>query len=379
MKIQSFELERYFARHEFSARYLLSSSDCESLSLLEIVELADKETIELWVDLKFGYTESLGHPLLRQTVAELYEGIEPDDVLIVIPEEGIFLFMHALLEPGDHVISTFPGYQSLYEVARSIGCDVSYWQPEEERGWHFDVDRFRELVRPETKLAVINFPHNPTGFVPPVDEYKDLVRLVEERGIYLLSDEMYRFLEIAPDTTLPAGCELYEKAFSLSGLSKSFGLPGLRIGWIVSRDRGIQANMSRLKDYTTICASAPSEILAIIALRNRQFIVDSQMRRIRRNIEILDSFFEEYGDCFEWNRPLGGSIGFPRLRASEGATDFCETLVRRTGVMLVPSSIFHYGDNHVRIGFGRENLPEVINILEAYLDQHYRQDAESVS
>ena len=371
MKIQPFELERYFARHEFSARYLLSSSDCESLSLLELLEVAHEENIELWIDLKLGYTESSGHPVLRQSISETYKGISADDVLVVVPEEGIFLFMHALLRPGDHIVCTFPGYQSLYEIARSIGCDVSYWEPDEEKGWDFDLDLLGGMLRPNTRLVVVNFPHNPTGFVPSPEQYTRLVDLVSGRGIHLLSDEMYRLLEINQESTLPAGCELYQYAHSLSGLSKSYGLPGLRIGWIATQDRELLARIAALKDYTTICASAPSEILAIFALANRESIVSGHRQRITRNLAILDGFFADYGDFLQWNKPLGGSIGFPRLLLRKGATEFCNALVEDTGIMLAPSSVFHYGDSHVRFGFGRENLPEVIDYFKEYLDQHY--------
>lgn len=372
MKIETFGLERYFAKHEFSARYLLSSSDCESLSLLELLEMAHKERIELWVDLRFGYTESMGHPKLRQAIAEIYQDHSADDILVVVPEEGIFLLMHALLQPGDHVICTFPGYQSLYEIARSIGCDVSLWKPIEEEGWYFNMDQLKQLFRPDTKLVVVNFPHNPTGCVPSAENYSSLINLVSQRGIYLLSDEMYRYLEIDEVNRLPAGCELYPKAISLSGLSKSFGLPGLRIGWIATHDRELLARMSALKDYTTICASAPSEILAIFALMNRDSIISGHLQRIVRNLGVLDDFFKDFGDCFQWNRPLGGSICFPRVLLPEGATKFCDELVENTGIMLVPSSVFQYGDDHVRMGFGRDNLPEVIDNFQRYLDQRYR-------
>ncbi len=372
MKIPTFELERYFAKHEFSARYLLSSSDCESLSLLEIIELADKEKIHLWVDLKLGYTESAGHPLLREEIAKEYQRVMADDVLVLVPEEGIFLLMHSLLGPGDHVVCTFPGYQSLYDIARSIGCEVSFWQPEEKLGWDFKLSRLQGLLQPNTKLVVVNFPHNPTGYVPSEEEYRKLIELVANRGIHLLSDEMYRHLEIAPVSTLPAGCDLYERAHSLSGLSKSYGLPGLRIGWVASRDEEMLRRMAKLRDYTTICASAPSEILAIYALQNREIIIREQLERLYRNLDLLDAFFGEYDDCLSWSRPKGGSVGFPRLLISGGATDFCDRLVRKTGIMLVPSSVFQFGDSHVRFGFGRENLPVVIDVFKSYLDHLYR-------
>jgi aspartate/methionine/tyrosine aminotransferase len=372
MKIAPFALERYFARHEFTARYLLSSSDCEAFPMSELIAVADPETSRMWEGLRLGYTESLGHPLLRQTVAEIYEGIEPDDVLVVVPEEGIFLLMHALLEPGDHVICTFPAYQSLHEVSRSIGCEVSTWEPAEDKGWRFDMGQLEQMLRADTKLVVANFPHNPTGHIPSKDDFGELVEMVQRRGIFLLSDEMFRFLEVEEGATLPSGCELYERAFSLFGLSKTFGMPGLRMGWVVSRNKEVLERMAVLKDYTTICHNAPSEILAVIALRNRDAIIEQQLKRVQRNIDVLESFFADYGDCLRWVKPVGGSICFPRLLVEESASVFCEDLVAETGIMLVPSSLFHFGDNHVRIGFGREDLPEVVRRFADHLDRRFR-------
>jgi aspartate/methionine/tyrosine aminotransferase len=371
MKIQPFEIERYFAAHEFRARYLLSSSDCESLAMAQLVSMADGETARLWKELKLGYTESSGHPLLRSTVSELYEEIASENVLISVPEEGIFLLMHALLAPGDHVVCTFPGYQSLYEVARSIGCEVSRWEPDEDLGWRFDPETLKQLIRPGTRLVVINFPQNPTGFVPSVNEFETIIDIVSKNGAYLLSDEMYRYLEIEPGTMLPPACERYDRAFTLSGLSKSFGLPGLRIGWIATRDRKTLEKISMLKDYTTICGSAPSEILAIAALRNRNRIIKKQLLRVKENLCLLDSFFRDYHDLFSWHRPKGGSVCFPRLRAVENTCGFCEQLVDETGILLVSSCIFGFGTHHVRIGFGRENFPEAIEEFSAYLEKRF--------
>ena len=293
MSIAPFQLERYFAKYEFSARYLLSSSDCESLSLQELLAMADPESISMWEQLKLGYTESWGHPLLREQIAGIYQAIEPPGVLTVVPEEGIYLVMRALLKPGDHVICTFPGYQSLYEIARSMGCEVSSWEPDEEKGWKFPISGLERLLRANTRLVVVNFPHNPTGYLPAQDEFAALLDLVRECGAYLLSDEMYRFLEIEPGTTLPAACDVYPRAFSLFGLSKTFGLPGLRVGWLASQDVEVLEEISRYKDYTTICGSAPSEILGIIALLNREKIINQQTRRVRRNLAVLEAFISE--------------------------------------------------------------------------------------
>ncbi|MBT7072180.1 MAG: aminotransferase class I/II-fold pyridoxal phosphate-dependent enzyme [Anaerolineae bacterium] len=368
MNIPPFTLERYFARHEFSAKYLLSSSDCESLTLPELLEMASPEMRKTFFELKLGYTESQGHPLLRAEAAKLYSGLNVDDVLIAAPEEAIFLLMNALLEPGDHVISTFPGYQSLYEIARAVGCQVSTWEPDEDAEWHFDLARLAEVIRPETKLVVVNFPHNPTGYIPSQKEFQGLIDLLREKGIYLLSDEMYRYLEIETGATLPSACEAYEKAYTLFGMSKTFGLPGLRIGWIATQDAPTLARMLELKDYTTICSSAPSEILSIIALQNKNAIIEMQNARLARNIALLDDFMAQRPERFRWNRPRGGSICFPRILGVENTLEFADALVAEAGIMLAPSHVFDYGHQHFRIGFGRENFGEVLALFGEYVD-----------
>jgi aspartate/methionine/tyrosine aminotransferase len=367
LQLPPFELERYFARYEFSTRFLLSSSDCEALGLEELLAMADDESRDLWEGLQLGYTESAGHPRLRSRIAEQYEGLGPEDILVVAPEEGIFLSLQALLSPGDHVVCTFPGYQSLYAIPRAMGCRVDLWEPEETDAWWFDLDRLAGLLQPDTRLVVVNFPHNPTGAVLSPDTFRDLVDLLGRRGIPLFSDEMYRHLAFDPAGTLPPACAIYDRAVSLSGLSKAYGLPGLRIGWLASRNRDVLARAARLKDYTTICASAPSEILAVMALARREVILNSQRKRLRTNLGILESFMAGQAEIFGWRKPSGGSVCFPAFRRPEGAAAFCERLVREAGIMLLPAAPFQYGDRHVRIGFGRDNLPDVLQHLADFL------------
>lgn len=370
MDIAPFALERYFARHEFSARWLLSSSDCEALTLAELVAMADAETDRMWRELKLSYTESPGHPLLREAIAELHGRIGADDVQVVVPAEGIFLTMHALLQPGDHVVCVAPAYQSLHEVARSIGCEVTAWQPDEERGWRFDLGSLAGLLRANTRLVVCNFPHNPTGFSPSLDEFAALVELVDRHGARLLSDEMYRLLEVAPGSTLPPACALSARAISLSGLSKSFGLPGLRLGWVACRDRAVLKRIATLKDYTTICAPAPSEVLALIALRNVARIHALQVARVRRNLAELDAFFDRHHGLFSWHRPVGGSVCFPRYHGPEDTTALAAAAVEQAGIMLLPSELFGWGGHHVRIGYGRADLPAALDRFDTLLTPH---------
>jgi aspartate/methionine/tyrosine aminotransferase len=374
--MQPFKLERYFAEYEFSARYLLSASDCESLTLGELLALADVPARRLWDELSLGYTESPGHPLLRQAIAGQYAAAGPDDVLVAAPEEAIFIFMHTLLSPGDEVVAVSPAYQSLHEVARAAGCRVTPWPLAlTEAGWRVDLERLESLLSSRTRLLVLNFPHNPTGCLPAPAEFEAILALAERHAVYVFSDEMYRLLEYDPSRRLPSACDRYERATSLGGMSKSLALPGLRIGWLVTRAPGLRTRWQEYKDYTTICSSAPSEILAMIGLQARQRILARNLEIIRANLELAAAFFERHSDLFRWLPPQAGSVAFPQWRGAGpakhggagGVEQFCQDMVQRQEVMLAPGSLFDYPGQHFRLGLGRRNFGEALACLEQAL------------
>lgn len=367
MNLKPFKLERYFAKYEFSVKYLLSSSDCDGLSQSSLLAMADNETKNLWENLTLGYTESLGHHLLREEIAKLYQGITANNCLVVVPEEGIYIALNSILQKGDHIICTFPGYQSLYEIAEGLGCEVTKWEPEEDNGWRFDPDFLERNIKSKTKLIIVNFPHNPTGYLPSKEDYQKIVGLARKNNLYLFSDEMYRFLEYNEEDRLPPACEIYDNAVSLFGMSKTFGMAGVRIGWVVTKDKDLYTKMATFKDYITICSSAPSELLSVIALRAKAEIIAKHLTRIKRNIKLLDSFFEEYKDKFEWVKPKAGTIGFPKLRGTMNASDFCQNVIKEANIMLLPSTIYDYDNKHFRLGFGRENMPETLEKFREYL------------
>ncbi|MBI2777754.1 MAG: aminotransferase class I/II-fold pyridoxal phosphate-dependent enzyme [Chloroflexi bacterium] len=368
MRIADFELERYFARWEFAVRHLLCASDVEGWRMAELLGLADDETAGLWRDLRLGYTESTGHPLLRRAIAGLYDTADPEDVLVVSgAEEGIFAVVNVLIGEGDHAIVTWPGYQSLYEIARAAGADVTLHELREADGWAIDLEAIRAAVTPRTRLIVINAPHNPTGMLPERATFDGLVEIAAAAGAHLLVDEVYRYLEFDEADRLPAGVDAGRHVISLGVMSKSFAMAGLRIGWIASRDRDLLHRVASFKDYTTICASAPSEILALIGLRARDTVLGRSRALVLDNLATLDDLFERWPGVLSWVRPRGGSIGFPRLRAGLDADAFAAELVEREGVLLLPGSRFGHPGNHVRIGFGRTDLPEAVAGLERQL------------
>jgi aspartate/methionine/tyrosine aminotransferase len=366
MQLDPFKLERYFAKHEFSAPYLLCSSDCESMALEDLLALepgAHDRLASLWL----GYTESLGNPELRQTIAALYDGVTADQVLVHAgAEEAIFNFMQVALEPGDHIVVHAPYYQSLGEVARGIGAEVSEWRADMYNTWQLDLDALKALLSDCTRAVVVNLPHNPTGFLPDVGFVRELSALSERHGFVIFSDEVYRGLELDPAERLPALADLNPQAVSLGVMSKAYGLAGLRIGWIATQNVQVYRQMAAFKDYTTICNSAPSEFLATLALRHADAIVHRNLKIIRENLDRLDRFFGAHTDWFAWQRPRAGSIAFPALL--KGSVDaFCEELVTRAGVLLLPGSLYGPDYNAFRVGFGRKNLPEALERFKNYL------------
>jgi len=369
MRIDTFRLERYFSEREFACAYNLAASDCEPLSQAELLDMADEDEMERWEELRLGYTHTCGAPFLREEIARLYQCIEPEQLLVCAPVEGIFLAMNSMLEPGDHVICCYPQYQALSEVARAIGCKVDRWEADEKQGWRFDPKWLERHVRPDTKLIAVNFPHNPTGSQPVLHDLERIVEIARKREAYLFSDEMYMFLEQDPGARLPAACDVYDKAVCLFGMSKAFGMAGARIGWLATRDAALYRRMAALKDYTTICSSAPSEVLATIALKSADRIVAANVERIGKNLDLLDEFFDRHLEVFYWGRPSAGSVAFPRLLSNKTADEFCAAMVQTASVLLVPASVFDYGQSHFRVGFGRAHLAEAVAALENHLPE----------
>jgi aspartate/methionine/tyrosine aminotransferase len=365
MDVEPFRIERYYARYEFTTRFMLSSSDCESRTVADLLELepdAQERLLGTWC----GYTESPGAPELRGAIAGLYERIDPDEVIVIsCAEEGIFLLYHSLLGTGDHAIVETPCYEPALELVRSAGAEASRWQRRYGDGWAHDLDALERLTRPNTKVLYVNQPHNPTGTLMDPATFERVADLAAERRLVLFSDEVYRELEHDPGDRLPAACDLDVRAVSLGSISKSYGLPGLRLGWLVTRDGALRESIMRIKDYTTICSSAPSEVLTALALRNRQVLLARNRGIVQRNLARLEEFFDTHRETFDWIRPSASPIGFPRVRGLGDVDRFCERLAA-AGVLLLPGSVYDE-PGHVRVGFGRANLAQALAAFESAL------------
>jgi len=372
LKLNDFKLERYFAKYEFSAPYLLCASDCETMSLKELMDI-ESGTEEKFSEIRMGYTDSLGSTELREAIAGLYTHISVDQILVHSgAEEAIFNFMNVFLKSGDHVILHAPYYQSLGEVARGIGARITEWRGDPTKNWELDLDILKESLSSNTKLVIVNFPHNPTGFLPKQEFFKELSDLSDNHGFMIFSDEVYRGLELNPEDRLPVMAGINENAVSLGVMSKTYGLAGLRIGWISTRNKSIYNKMAAFKDYTTICNSAPSEYLAALALRHADLIAGRNLQIIRSNLNLLDWALGSHTELIEWYRPAAGSIAFPGFL--KGPVDeFCNDLRKKTGILLLPGTVYGKDYNAFRLGYGRKNLPEAIEKLGEYIKFNYNQ------
>jgi aspartate/methionine/tyrosine aminotransferase len=251
--MRDFALEVHFSKWEFTAKYNLAGSDGENMKLSALLELATPEDREAFENTPLGYTETWGAPALRKEISGTYDAIPPENVLCFAgAEEAIYAAMHVLLTKDDHAIVLTPNYQSAETIPLSL-CEVTGVALDIDRKWELDIDELKRALRPNTKLISVNFPNNPTGKIIPHATFNAIVDLCRERGIWLFSDECYRLLEREPSVRLPQAADIYERGISLNVMSKAYGLPGLRIGWIACKDRALLAALERTN---TFCPSA---------------------------------------------------------------------------------------------------------------------------
>lgn len=373
LDLPDFRLEVYLGEWEFKAKYHLTASDAETMTVAELLALATPAEREAFENLRLEYVPVPGGEELRSAVAATYEAVDAADVLTFAgAEEALFWALQELAGPGDHAIVTVPNYQSTESVPLANGGDVSGLVLRAENGWGLDLDELRSLLRPETRLIVVNWPNNPTGGVALPEDFRALVELCDDRSIRLLSDEVYRGVELDPSRTLPQAADLSASALSLGVMSKAYGLPGLRIGWLACRDRELLGRLERRKHYTSICNAGPSEALATIALRNAEALKGRTKATLAENLLLFEAFFAEWEGLFEWEPPAGGCVCFPRYLGDEGVQTFCRGLREEAGVVLLPAGIFasplaDVPADRFRIGLGRHDPEPALAAFDGFL------------
>ncbi|MDR1915117.1 MAG: aminotransferase class I/II-fold pyridoxal phosphate-dependent enzyme [Synergistaceae bacterium] len=374
MKLNEFMLERLFSRLRPGAKYILSPSSCESCTMKEILDLADAECRKLWENLDLGYNDYRGHVKLREAVTRRYRTLGVDDILVVTPEEGIFIALNVLLDPGDEVIVIHPTLPSMHEIPKSIGCTVIPWVLEStDWGWRLDTDFLNRTISSKTKLIVLNIPNNPTGYMPVLADIQRIANIADKTGAWILCEETYRGMEHDPGVDLPSMADIYPRAIALGGVNK-IGLAGSRIGWLASQNRSVMAECFGFKDYTTLCPSASSEILALIAMRNFSYLAERNRKIILENVELAEGFFNSKPEWFNWSSPNGGSTAFPKLNYPYKVSDLCDRAAADASILVIPDRIFSISDNRFRIGFGRKNFGQALAMFTDFMDKFTARD-----
>jgi len=300
-------------------------------------------------DLRLHYSHMLGDLELRKLIARDYPGLSPDHILVTTGcIEANFVAFASLVQPGDHVIVEHPNYQQLYEVPRALGGKVDLLRLRYEDNFKLNVDALNEMITPKTKLVVISHPHNPTGSVVTLETLKDIIEIVEDNNLYLLSDEIYRELSFT-HKPLPPAATLSDRAVSNASISKLHGLPGLRIGWMAA-DETIIDVAKEIRSYTTICNSTLSEYLSKLAFERKKELVARAEKIATTNLGVMEGWIESREDV-DWVPPEGGLVTFPRFYRDVASTELCTLLAEKYKVFVVPSKCFDVED-HFRIGFG---------------------------
>lgn len=374
VSLPEFRLEVYLGRWEFAARHHLTASDAQTLTIAELLVLATDEQRESFERLPLSYTPTWGTPALRDAIATTYAAIGPEHVLVFAgAEEAMFWALQELVGPGEHAIVTVPNYQSMETITLRTGAALDGLLLRPDDGWALDVDELERLLRPTTTLIAVNFPNNPTGALPDRTTFTRLVQLCDQHGIRLFSDEVYRGLELDPARTLPQAVDLSPTAISLNVMSKAYGMPGLRIGWLACRDRALLERLELRKHYTSLCNAGPSEHLATIALGAGEQIRARNRAIIAENLPVFDAFFASWPAHFAWEHPQGGCVCFPRLLTGEPTSSFCRRLVERAGVVLLGAEIYEsqlaeVPTDRFRVGVGRRGPAAALDAFAEFLE-----------
>lgn len=373
MKIAPFATEHFYAQYEFTTPYQLCNSDCETVTISELLDMANV-SLDEFGKLALGYTESQGSPDLRAAIANGHTHVQADDVVVLgTPVEGIYLGARALLEPDDEVIVLTPAYDALINMFEHVvgATNVKKWAfTLQDNTWTLDLADLERLITDKTKLVVVNFPHNPTGYLPTPDTLQRLIDIIHAHDLWLFCDEMYFGLTHSGTPSVSSAADLSDRAIVLSGLSKTYGLPGLRTGWLVVRDEAMRKNILNWKFYTSICPPAPSEFLAVAALNVREALRQRSIAQIEQNLILADAFFARWPNLFDWHRPVAGSTALVKMHVPS-VSELAATVAAEAEVLIHPATTLNTDDQHMRIGLGRKGFAIALEKFEAYLKQHH--------
>ena len=363
MKIETFKMERMQSQYEFFVDYNLSESGVHPISFKELLPAEQLEEI---LETPLGYLQTNGTKELREKVSALYPGTNIEDILITTGSvEANYLLAWSQVEPGDEVLFMIPNYMQLWGLMRAFGANVKTFALREDLGWNPDLDELKKLVTPNTKIICVTNPDNPTGSRLSQEAQDTILALAEKNDAWVFSDEVYQGAELDRQIT-PSFWGSYKKVVVSNGLSKAYGLPGLRMGWIVGPE-GFAHKVWPYHDYTTISISAVSDRLARIALtpEKRDRILERTRRILNDNIDIMVSWLKKHEDFFQFVPPEAGAIVFPRYNLDVNSTELVDRIRTTKSVLICPGD--HFGmDRYIRIGYGEEkqNLLRALALIE---------------
>lgn len=368
MKIESFKMERMQSTWENVVTYNLSESGVHPIPLKELISQGEWDEL---LSLELGYCQTNGTPELREMISRLYPSSNTDQILVTNgSSEGNFILIWSNIESGDEVLFMLPNYMQMWGLLRGFGATVKPFYLREELNWAPDLEELKKLVSKKTKMIVVNNPNNPTGAVLSEEDVRTIVDLAERVDAWILSDEVYQGAEFEGEPT-PSFYGKYDKAIVVNGLSKAYGLPGLRIGWIIASEDLIKKTWP-YHDYTTISPSILSDRLAQIALspENRAKIRKRTNIILKNNFPLLESWFHKRDDIFAFIPPQAGAIVFVRYNLKINSTQLVNKLIHEKSVLVVPGDHFEM-DHYLRFGFGEKEkkLLEALELIGETLDE----------
>lgn len=368
MKFAPFPARQFFQKYGSATKLQFSNVEMANFTAYDLLTFV-KEDVETLLIFPLSYQHPKGAPAFREALAEHYsKDILPDDHIttFVGAREALFATLHALIEPDDHVICFTPCYHPLLAIPEMLTNHISNISLETPTGFALPLEEIKKAITNRTKVIICNFPHNPTGTVPTKEEFNELISLADQHGTYLLVDEIFRFLELGRDPLPPIALS-YEKGISISGLSKAYGLPGLRLGWTIARDPKLIHRITEIKQYTSVCNSPLSEKLAIYALTHHDTIQQIIRPLLDKKLLLIKDFFYRHKDIFSFCPPQAGPMLYPRLIHEKDAEHFTIAMAKEAGVLAYPSSCFHHKGPYFRCSLSSEPLEKILSTLDDWI------------
>jgi len=361
VKLSVFRQEEFFEDYEFSCELMLALSGAAPMTAAELTEIVGERPKLDW---EIGYTPSSGYPELRQAIAALNPPAEQENVMVTVGAIEALLILHnLLLDPGDEVVCLWPAYQPLYELAKGAGGRVSFVGLDEDRDFAIDLDEIEAAVGDRTRVVLLNVPHNPTGQTIGPEDLRELARRLEPRGVYLIVDEVFREMRAGHPSSAWDG---QENLVVLGSMSKSYALPGLRVGWMVANPE-LVVQARQFRKYTSLNPGSRDQLWALAALEHRTEVLARTARITADGADIAAGWLADHEQDFDIVVPPAGGLFFPRLKRDVPTLEFCADLVHSTGVLLAPGSVCYESEGFLRLGVATPDLAAGLDRLDGYL------------